>query len=118
MGKDESKFKVMALERTNFLFALQGSTFGFQANSYAGAHINIVGGLYIEPMMGVGFTLFISKEENKSEFDVTGGGLLNIGYGFGEGQNIFCYAGCEVQYAAFFFKRLFYSAHAGVGVRF
>lgn len=55
---------------------------------------------------------------NKTVFFVTGGGMLNIGYSFGEGENIFCYPGCEVQYAAFFFKRLMYSIHGGVGVRF
>ena len=117
-GKDERLFKMIAMERTDITLSLDSSTIGIIASTYFGAHITPVGGLFIEPMAGAGFALILSSNENKSVVDMTAGGMINIGYSFGKGRNLFCYAGCEVQYAVLFFQRLFYSAHAGVGVRF
>ncbi len=118
LGKDEKLFKMIAMERTDLTFSFDSSTLGIIASTYFGAHITPVGGLFVEPMAGAGFALFLGSGEGKSVVDLTAGGMINIGYSFGKGRNLFCYAGCEVQYAVLFFQRLFYSAHAGVGVRF
>lgn len=117
-GKDESLVKMIGMERTDLTIGFNSSTLGVIASTYFGAHITPVGGLFIEPLAGAGFVLFLGTSEGQSVVDLTAGGMLNVGYSFGKGKNIFLYCGCEVQYAVIFFQRLFYSAHAGVGVRF
>lgn len=71
-------------------------------------------GLEIDLSLGLGLFWVISKTPI---FDLTGGALASLSYGFGKERVVFLRTGVNASYG-FIFKSIYYSAYVGSGIRF